>query len=79
MSVQIYPAKFRVVPNKFGMVATGYKIANADGYDDESPLTEFDAAVLNVVVSEQKAGNTSAIILRALTGKIGKGDAESRT
>ena len=28
---------------KFGDVITCYKIVNADGYDDESPLTEFDA------------------------------------
>lgn len=57
---------------KFGEVTTIYKIGNADGYDDESPLTEFDAAVLSACLSEQKIGNldtTSAIILRALTGK----------
>lgn len=65
---------------KFGDVITTYKIGNADGYDDDSPLTEFDAAVLSAAVSEQKAGNdhtTSAIILRALTGKVAKGDAEA--
>ena len=63
---------------KFGEVITTYKIANADGYDDDSPLTEFDAAVLSACLSEQKIGNdhsTSAIILRALTGKVGKHDA----
>ena len=67
---------------KHGKVATTYKISNADGYDDDSPLTEFDAAVLSAAVSEQKAGNehtTSAIILRALTGKVGKHDAEAWT
>lgn len=57
---------------KFGDVITTYKIFNADGYDDESPLTELDAAVLSACISEQKVGNedtTTAIILRALTGK----------
>lgn len=67
---------------KFGEVITTYTIANADGYDDDSPLTELDAAVLSAIVSEQKIGNehtTSAIILRALTGKTGKGEAEAWT
>ena len=61
---------------KHGRVATTYKINNADGYDGDSPLTEFDAAVLSACLSEQKIGNdhsTSAIILRALTGKIADG------
>ena len=66
---------------KFGDVITTYKIVNADGYDDESPLTELDAAILSACISEQKVGNentTSAIILRALTGKVGKHDAEPK-
>ena len=60
---------------KFGDVITTYTIANVDGYDDESPITELDAAVLSVCISEQKVGNedtTTAIILRALTGKVGE-------
>lgn len=60
---------------KFGDVISTYKITNADGYDDESPLTEMDAAVLSACISEQKVGNedtTTAIILRALTGKVGE-------
>ena len=67
---------------KFGDVITTYKIVNVDGYDDESPLTEFDAAVLSACISEQKAGNvdtTSAIILRALIGKVGEGRHRLRT
>ena len=67
---------------KFGMIATTYKIMNADGYDDDSPLTEFDAAVLSACISEQKAGNvdtTSAIILRALIGKVGEDRHRLRT
>lgn len=67
---------------KFGDVITTYKISNADGYDDENPLTELDAAVLSACISEQKVGNedtTSAIILRALTGKVGEsGDHKPR-
>ena len=60
---------------KFGDVITTYKISNVDGYDDENPLTELDAAVLSACISEQKVGNedtTTAIILRALTGKVGE-------
>ena len=68
---------------KFGMIATTYKIANAEGFTDENPLTEFDAAVLSACISEQKAGNddtTPAVILRALTGKVGEGgDHKMRT
>lgn len=67
---------------KFGDVITTYKITNTDGYDDESPLTEMDATVLSACISEQKVGNedtTSAIILRALTGKVGEsGDHKPR-
>ena len=47
--------------------------------DSDKPLTAFDAAVFNVCNSEFNAGNlytTPSIIFRALTGKIGKGDAE---
>ena len=67
---------------KFGDVITSYKIVNAEGFTDDSPLTEFDAAVLSACLSEQKAGNddtTSAIILRALTGKVGEGRHRLRT
>ncbi len=61
---------------KFGDVITTYKIVNAEGFTDENPLTEFDAAVLSACISEQKAGNddtTPAVILRSLTGKVGEG------
>lgn len=60
-------------------VITVYKIANSEGYDNTDPLTEFDRAVLSVCISEFDAGNlctTPAIILRGLTGKVGKSGAE---
>lgn len=56
-------------------VISRYKMQNADGYDDETPLDEFDRAVLSVIVSEILIGNmytTPAIIFRALIGQIGK-------
>ena len=64
---------------KFGDVVTAYKILNAAGYEIKRPLTQFDRAVLSVCNSELLAGNrctTIPIIYRALTGKIGKGDAK---
>ena len=68
---------------KAGRIASPYKITNADGYTGTSPLTEFDAAVLSACISEQKADNddtTPAVILRALTGKVGEGgDHKMRT
>ena len=51
------------------------KVTNADGYEDDKPLTEFDRAVLGILISEYLAGNrytTVNIIHRALIGKIGK-------
>ena len=60
-------------------VITVYKIANSEGYDNTDPLTEFDRAVLSVCISEFDVGNlctTPAIILRGLTGKVGKSGAE---
>lgn len=54
-----------------------FTITNAEGYDNTDPLTTFDYDVLSVCISEWEAGNhytTSAIIMRGLTGKVGKGD-----
>ena len=53
-----------------------YSMKNAEGYDDTTPLDEFDRAVLGVIVSEYLAGNsytTIGIIYRALIGKPGQG------
>lgn len=50
------------------------KVTNAEGYEDDNPLDEFDRAVLGVIISEYLAGNrytTVNIIFRALIGKIG--------
>lgn len=55
-------------------VISPFSIQNAEGYADDSPLDEFDRAVLGVIISEYLAGNrytTFNIIFRALTGKIG--------
>lgn len=63
---------------KVGDIVTAYKILNAAGYDIKRPLDQFDRAVLSVCNSEWLEGNrctTIPIIYRALTGKIGKGDA----
>ena len=45
-----------------------------EGYENNSPLTEFDRAVLGVLISEYDFGNrytTVNIIFRALIGKVG--------
>lgn len=55
-------------------VLTTYKIANADGYDNSDPLSEFDRYVLSVCAAYFDAGYmhiTVAMILRGLTGKKG--------
>lgn len=57
---------------KFGDLFTVYKISNADGFDNDDPLNEFDYAVFSVCVSYFDAGYkciTLAIIYRALTSK----------
>lgn len=57
---------------KYGTIITTYTITNADGYDGDDPLDEFDYAVLSVCISEIKTDNsdtTPAIILRGLSGK----------
>ena len=53
-------------------------ISNALGYENESPLDEFDRAVLGVIISEYLFGNTvmtTNTIYRALIGKVGQADA----
>lgn len=54
-------------------------IQNENGYTQIIELSEFDRAVFGVCISEYLNGNkytTPAIILRGLTGKVGKGDAK---
>lgn len=61
-------------------ILSTYSITNAESYDGTDPLTFFDYCILSVCISEQLAGNdftTAAVILRGLTGKVGKSDAET--
>ncbi|MBQ7198576.1 MAG: hypothetical protein IJS29_04870 [Selenomonadaceae bacterium] len=56
-------------------IKSPYKLKNATGYEDTTPLDEFDRAVLGVIASEYLAGNrytTVNIIFRALIGKVGE-------
>lgn len=60
-------------------ILTAFKILNEAGYQVTRPFKMFDRFVLSVCISEWLAGNrytTVAIIYRALTGKIGRSDAE---
>ena len=62
-----------------GEILTAFKILNEAGYQVTRPFKMFDRFVLSVCISEWLAGNrytTVAIIYRALTGKIGRSDAE---
>ena len=55
-------------------VFSAFSVQNAVGFDDISPLDEFDRAVLGVIISEYLAGNrysTVNIVFRALIGKVG--------
>lgn len=64
---------------KHGKIKSSFHIFNDHGYTVIIELNEFDRAVLSVCVSEWYAGNryiTIPMILRGLTGKVGKGDAE---
>ena len=56
-------------------IISKFTMQNAEGYDDTNPLTEFDRAVLGVIISEYLFGNrytTVNIIFRALIGKVGE-------
>ena len=49
-------------------------IRNVEGYDNDTPLDEYDRAVLGIIISEYDIGNhytTINIIHRALIGKVG--------
>ena len=62
---------------KRGELVSKYYISNVEGYDNTDPLKFFDYSVLSVCISEIEEGNTCttpAIILRGLTGKVGKAD-----
>lgn len=60
--------------SKQDAVFSSVGIQNAEGYENDNPLSEFDRAVLGVLISEYLASNrytTVNIIFRALIGKIG--------
>ena len=66
---------------KFGDVVSLFRIRVDDqnGFTLSEPLDQFHFAVLCACISEWNAGNrftTPSIIYRAVTGKIGRGDAE---
>ena len=65
---------------KFGEIGCPIKLSiEGEKFSISEPLTHFDSSVLSVCISEWLANNkitTPAIILRSLTGKIGRGDAE---
>lgn len=64
---------------KHGKIRSTFQISNENGYTQIIELSEFDRAVFAVCISEYLIGNrytTPAIILRGLTGKVGKSDAE---
>ena len=65
---------------KFGEIGCPIKLSiEGEKFSISEPLTHFDSSVLSVCISEWAVDNkitTPAIILRGLTGKIGKGDAE---
>ena len=56
-------------------VVSTFTISNSDGYDNSDPLDILDHSVASVCYSEYEEGNryiTDAMILRGLTGKVGK-------
>ena len=60
---------------KNGRLVSKYSVQNAEGYEDDNPLTEFDRDVLGIIISEYLSGNrytTVNIIHRALIGKVGE-------
>ena len=65
---------------KFGEIGCPIKLSiEGEKFSISEPLTHFDSSVLSVCISEWAVENkitTPAIILRGLTGKIGKHDAE---
>ena len=70
-----YSVKERKETHKKDAVYSHLKINNVEGYEDDSPLDEFDRAVLGVLISEYLSGNrytTINVIHRALIGKVGE-------
>ena len=62
--------------HKKDAVFSKLEIQNVEGYDNDSPLDEYDRAVLGVIISEYDINNrytTVNIIHRALIGRPGQG------
>ena len=60
--------------NKHDEIWSKLSVTNAEGYDDDTPLDEYDRAVLGVIISEYLVNNrytTINIVFRALVGKVG--------
>lgn len=73
---KFYNVKEKRKTKKKDSVFSKLEIQNVEGYDNDCPLTEYDRAVLGVIISEQVFGNcytTISIIHRALIGKPGQG------
>ena len=71
---QSFRVKEKRKSNKKDAVYSNINLFNTEGYDDNSPLDEFDRAVLGIIISEYLSGNrytTVNIIFRALVGKVG--------
>ncbi len=72
---KLYRIKERKETQKRDAVFSLMNINNVEGYEDDSPLDEFDRAVLGVIISEYLVGNRYTpvnIIHRALIGKVGE-------
>ena len=65
---------------RFGDILSPIKLfVDEESFTISEPIDPFDRAVLAACISEWETGNrhtTPAIIYRALTGKVGRGDAE---
>ena len=79
-----YGSRFDLIEKKnhkkYGDIFSYFWLELIDGYTDDTPLDQFDRAVLAACISEWVANNrytTPSIIYRHLTGKIGS-DAEPK-
>ncbi len=78
---KLYRIKERKETHKKDAVFSKLQLHNVEGYENDSPLSEFDRAVLGVLISEYDIGNrytTVNIIHRALIGKVGVQNAVMR-
>ena len=72
---KFYNVKEKRKTKKKDAVFSKFEVQNVAGYENDSPLSEFDRAVLGIIISEYLFDNlytTVNIIHRALIGKPGK-------